>query len=267
MSYRTIRRIVGETNLERKVRALLGVSFLTLVCLGFFLAAHQNENLVRNQTLATARLLVNHVVEKRHLEVFATLKPKAEQGEDNQDQFVPENDGNYNFKSRVLLPQVSGPVPAENKPMTDFVEKMSRRLLETGLAEISEEDERDRVFVYLKAVRAKPACLKCHNTPREQKLGLGTLKEGDFMAAVNIRFPMAPTEYEISLNRAILLFFGIGLAALAMLFTYMIVRYVIVKPLAHLRHVSEEVAAGNLAVRAELKSGDEFAACRTSSAR
>ena len=45
MSYRTFRRLVGETSLERKVRALLGGALLLLVCLGFFLAACQKDHL------------------------------------------------------------------------------------------------------------------------------------------------------------------------------------------------------------------------------
>ena len=43
-----------------------------------------------------------------------------------------------------------------------------------------------------------------------------------------------------------------------MLASYAIVRYVIVKPLAHLRDVSERISHGDIALRAELHTGDEF---------
>jgi signal transduction histidine kinase len=43
-----------------------------------------------------------------------------------------------------------------------------------------------------------------------------------------------------------------------MLVAYAIVRYVIVKPLDHLRHVSDEVRRGNIDARADIHTADEF---------
>src|SRR6202000_2440745 len=45
---------------------------------------------------------------------------------------------------------------------------------------------------------------------------------------------------------------------LAMFASYMIVRYVIVKPVKHLRDVSDAIAAGKLNVRSQIQTGDEF---------
>ena len=40
--------------------------------------------------------------------------------------------------------------------------------------------------------------------------------------------------------------------------SYLIIRYVIVKPVKHLKEVSDAIAAGQLNVRAEIQTGDEF---------
>ena len=40
--------------------------------------------------------------------------------------------------------------------------------------------------------------------------------------------------------------------------SYLIVRYVIVKPVKHLKEVSDAIAAGELNVRSEIQTGDEF---------
>ncbi len=45
---------------------------------------------------------------------------------------------------------------------------------------------------------------------------------------------------------------------LAMVASYVIVRYVIVKPLRHLRDVSDAISRGNTTLRAEIHTGDEF---------
>jgi signal transduction histidine kinase len=51
---------------------------------------------------------------------------------------------------------------------------------------------------------------------------------------------------------------AIATAFLAMLASYAIVRYVIVKPVQHLKHVSDSVAHGDLDQRADIRTGDEF---------
>ncbi|GIT28416.1 MAG: hypothetical protein Ct9H300mP1_04620 [Planctomycetaceae bacterium] len=45
---------------------------------------------------------------------------------------------------------------------------------------------------------------------------------------------------------------------LAILAIYVIVRYVITKPVMHLKKVSDAIAQGNLDMRAEIRTGDEF---------
>ncbi len=45
---------------------------------------------------------------------------------------------------------------------------------------------------------------------------------------------------------------------LAMIAAWVIVKYIIVKPLKHLRDVSEEVAQGDFGKRAEINTADEF---------
>ncbi|MGH7200460.1 MAG: sensor histidine kinase, partial [Planctomycetaceae bacterium] len=59
-------------------------------------------------------------------------------------------------------------------------------------------------------------------------------------------------------NYAILWTTAIVTTVLAMLAAYAIVRYVIVKPVLHLKHVSDEIARGTLDLRADIRTGDEF---------
>ncbi|MBM4022105.1 MAG: HAMP domain-containing protein, partial [Planctomycetes bacterium] len=70
--------------------------------------------------------------------------------------------------------------------------------------------------------------------------------------------PDAATRKAINWNRALLLATAIITVFLAMLAAYAIVRYVIVKPLEHLREVSDEVRRGNVDARAEIHTADEF---------
>ncbi len=70
--------------------------------------------------------------------------------------------------------------------------------------------------------------------------------------------PYEETADAISSSRAILIAVAILTVFLAMITLYLIVRYVIVKPLQHLRDVSDEVSRGKMEVRAEIHTNDEF---------
>ena len=71
-------------------------------------------------------------------------------------------------------------------------------------------------------------------------------KAGDLAGAVVVNLPMEQTYKAINSNRAILITAAMVTAILAMVSSYMIVRYVIVKPVKHLRDVSDAIAAGRL---------------------
>jgi two-component system, NarL family, sensor histidine kinase BarA len=56
------------------------------------------------------------------------------------------------------------------------------------------------------------------------------------------------------------LLFAIGIITvfLAMVILYVIIHYVVVRPLQHLRDVSEQISRGNTELRAEIQTNDEF---------
>ncbi len=105
-------------------------------------------------------------------------------------------------------------------------------------------------FQYYGAVRATKSCLTCHYHE--------AAKEGELLGMAKVTFPMGPTERASDWNNAILLATAIGTAFLAMVAAYAIVRYVIVKPVLHLKEVSDAISRGNLDRRADIRTGDEF---------
>jgi len=60
------------------------------------------------------------------------------------------------------------------------------------------------------------------------------------------------------INRAILITTALVSALLLMAGSYLIVRYIIVKPVKHLKEVSDAISAGELNIRSEIQTGDEF---------
>ena len=273
MSYRTIKRLLGETSLERKCRLLLGGGFLILILIGFFFANRQTESLVWEQNVRNGQMLFESVLREKHQSgLVAELRRgrKDDEAIAKLAEYIKQDSSpidsptaTIKFISRFLRPTSQVPagvsLPTEYSPTSDYNAALFKRLCDNNLLELKDADEKPSEFTYMKAVRAEKRCLDCHPTNFERtKLQIAKYTEGQLMGAVNIRFPLENTELILNVNRAILLSFAIGTALLAMLFAYIIVRYVIVKPVAHLREVSEEIAQGNLAVRSDINTGDEF---------
>ncbi len=82
--------------------------------------------------------------------------------------------------------------------------------------------------------------------------------EGDLMAIVKVVLPNGEIGERLSWNRALLMVAAIVTVFFAMVASWGIIRYVIVKPLRHLRNVSDEISRGNTTLRAEIHTGDEF---------
>jgi signal transduction histidine kinase len=75
---------------------------------------------------------------------------------------------------------------------------------------------------------------------------------------VRITLDNAIAKAAVTKSRAILISVAIVTAVLSVFALWIIVRWVILKPLAHLREVTERVSLGEMTVRAEINSGDDF---------
>ena len=78
------------------------------------------------------------------------------------------------------------------------------------------------------------------------------------LRVMKVVIPSGPTEDEITQTRGVLSAIAIVTVFLSMVALYAVVRYVIVKPLNHLREVSDEISRGNYDLRANIQTGDEF---------
>jgi signal transduction histidine kinase len=125
---------------------------------------------------------------------------------------------------------------------------------EKSLVEDGRPVDGGRFYEYYQAIYAGTRCVDCHRV----MTGPPDLFEGDLIAIAKIRISNGPTQAKLNLNRAFLLSSAIVTVFLAMVASWVIVRYVIVKPLKHLREVSDEISQGDLAQRADIHTGDEF---------
>ncbi|NQT39764.1 MAG: HAMP domain-containing protein [Planctomycetes bacterium] len=294
MSYRSFKRVLGETSLERKCRFLFGACLLLLITGSFLWYGKETEKLVFEQNPTKGRLLVDQVMLVEHWKGLETrqLDPDSlpwegvtqnEGGSELVDALANELSKNE-YKWRFIIKDDLTPAiaaPGEKKQPLDLFEKeLLTRFLKAPAQDPSEGepaefDERwlpDRnEYQYYQVVRAKEKCLLCHKASGESMGGVGGLptyspalgnvtarNAGDLLAVVRVTIPNGPTQEALEKNWGILGATAIVTVLLAMIALYVIVRYVIVKPLKHLRDVSDEISHGNITLRADIHTGDEF---------
>jgi two-component system sensor histidine kinase BarA len=286
MSYRAFKRLLGETSLERKCRFLFGGFTVLLITGSFWLYARQTERLAYNQITTTAcRLLVKQIVDNQlatrcRAGVKGTPAPPAPPGKggtrekpaviaeppdggsggppDRMDQAIEEFREQWEKHWPQALQQyhhwTTRPDALDQDHLPD--QATLERLKEFEANPNKHEDNRLALSqgksFYYGAVRASKSCLECHQRLRPD------LAEGDLLAVITIEVPTDSIAEGFHYNRALLITTALGTALFIMGGSYLIVRYVIVKPVKHLKDVSDAISAGQLNVRSEIQTGDEF---------
>jgi signal transduction histidine kinase len=288
MSYRAFKRLLGETSLERKCRFLFGAGILLLITGSFWLYSYLTEKLAYQQVSPMGQLLVDWLVTKQHLQRLKIKKWEWDQQyQDDAGEEVkqrPPNPGSkewrqlsqafaldkdstehspeetrpyqHSYQHSIIKPKARSRM---NQPEDSFESDLLKRFLsDPAEKEYSRLLPSKQRLHYYGAVRATGKCLTCHPQTAEERDAYGDLKEGDLMALVRINIPTTAIEEGVHQNRAWLITTALVTALLIMGGSYLIVRYVIVKPVKHLKEVSDAISAGELNVRSEIQTGDEF---------
>lgn len=316
ITYRGLKKLLGETSLERKCRFLFGIALFCLITGSFWLQGSRTRQLVEQQKIIEARDRVPDILRVRHYQSFNRQKPlPTVSGPAGSVPAVSGPAGAENATSAESKESVSGGVSGETAE-SDNVNDVARTddtgtetsdhdAVTAGIArrfsvfeeqlgmdpnfnagvkwnlilqsdtpdddgfdarQLFESDEEkqeyyvfatnqndERILKYYAAIRVSDSCRVCHDGNTAQDYADVTLP-----AMASVTSPMVAVEGQLSQSRAILFASAIFTTFLAMLVAYAIVRYIIVKPVLHLKDVSDEIARGNLNLRAEINTGDEF---------
>ena len=84
MSYRGIKRVLGETSLERKCRFLFGGGLMLFITGSFYFYARLNSTLVYKQNQTTAQLLISPILMETHWKELESKEEFDDKQEDVQ---------------------------------------------------------------------------------------------------------------------------------------------------------------------------------------
>ena len=333
ISYRALKKFIGETSLERKCRFLFGFALLILITASFWLYDFSTRRLIDSQQVLAANSLVDRILQLHHYRLFIAQEEPATGDQsalpyvnDDSESTAPSGDAEIRdttsrdatlaYIRLILFEQSANDEPnyyagswkltnaANEFPENDIGFDARRIFLDEERTEddhwiIRSEAGKPRMLSYYSAIRVKGFCTKCHSPegkvgnianlqPERFLMSAGTESptmpdpEGSHVAApdttaalktldtgappekqprppllsiLRIDLSLESVDAQLSRNRAILLATGIVTAFLAMLVAYVIVRYIIVKPVLHLKDVSDEIARGNLNLRRDQHGG------------
>ena len=230
---------------------------MLLITGSFYVYARLNANLIYEQNQFTGRMLITPMILEthwKHFEQSDEIKPLIDELATS---LKPEDLRGYTWNFYFTRRK-----PDESTKATDRAENFRTPgssagydawgLINRGESEVIDIDRDAGKYTYYREVRAEQSCVTCHREWEPK------LQRGDLMGMAEVMFPLNSTEEALAWNNAVLLATAIVTAFLAMLAAYVIVRYVIVKPVLHLKDVSDEIARGTLDLRADIRTGDEF---------
>lgn len=259
MSYRALKRVLGETSLERKFLVLFGGSLLVLIAGSFWWYGRSTERLVYESSTESAKSLVVSIIAMHHTAIWADDQQKALV--DDLKEGLKSRDFDWEF-IRLVEEGPDAPSPADMEVLRKF--NLSSRPepqenLDEEYADIRVGGGESPEYIFYKPIRiTNKQCIICHTSLRIGVADMAPQEIGDLVSVLKLRMPDKKTQTALTWNNAILIGTAIITSFLAVMASYLIVRYIIVKPLGHLRDVSDRISQGDISLRAELHTGDEF---------
>jgi signal transduction histidine kinase len=253
---------------------MLATCLLLLITGSFWFYGMETEKIVTDQNRIMGRLLVDQQMCFTHWLEWG--------GEDDKYrplvQDLSQRLSKQKFTSRFIRPDSPNGAGGPRDEFEARVLDQYRKPISEAPANGDPEkypgfpDDDNNEYQYFQPVYAEESCLvSCHVTAPSGldtmntsvsltgKVTTGTpLSEGDLMAIVKVTIPNGPTQNTLIVNRAILIATAIITVFLAVVACYLIIRYIVVKPLRHLRDLSDAISRGNTSLRAHIHTGDEF---------
>jgi signal transduction histidine kinase len=298
MSYRGFKRVLGETSLERKCRWWFGITLGVLLFLSFYFSGQRLRDIVYKSDRKLGPNLVQSALSEAHFQLDIKfmadeLRRSRNAAEPTSsamlglevdkdavalyETFVASNkELGRKFEWYAILPQDAPLNPKhKNPPDSEYERALVAKFPSRWVAPITPEGaespqdrkshlyeehvvkrEGKQLYRYYQPIYAERSCVNCHEH-------LGTiarphLAEGDLMAVVRVEVDRGDTLNEIAELEATMYAVAVAIFVLSMFLLWFIVRYVIVKPVQHLRDVSNAVRDGDIEQRADIRTGDEF---------
>ncbi len=263
-------------SLAAKCQLLFGGAVVLIIAAALFVPGQRIEDLMKDIDRRAAAVLADQAV----LDHLARPGPSAPWAE-------PDTDGTRATRNGARLVGTA----RDPSTLTRFETRAPARLKKLDDIDfVYQRYDRDRGVVgyrYARELRATTECLRCHSTLpggniNQQTRGATTAQiattiattlsattpatqpstrpttRGSVLGIVSVDIESQLNDNQILLNRVLLLAAGLLAGTLAIVVLYFIVTGLILKPVRVLQETAEKVSSGDLNIRSDISTGDEF---------
>ena len=236
------KRRSSKSTLERRGRLLFGLFILltVLACLSW--PWWQMERLVRSGDPDRAKTLARAYLQNRHATRFAADAQSAEQ---------LKRLGVIPGEKEPKLILIAPPAPAQSQGLPSGLSSFETTAIKVFLKHPTEKgygQTTGNSFHYVEALRAESQCLACHSP----------YKAGDLIGAIALELNIRERNETLLATRLVMLVAALLVVLLSMAIFYALFRYMVVRPIQHLKNVADRASSGDLLVRSEIDTGNEL---------
>ena len=143
---------------------------------------------------------------------------------------------------------INAPTPFEAASLREFEKKGFEASREGAAAVISENGK--RFYQRVRPLQVERSCLRCHAQQG--------YREGEIRGGLSVSIPMASADAHAMRNRAALGLSGLAILGIVGLSLYLLLRRIVLTPVAHLHQIASRLLTGDYSARASLETRDEF---------
>jgi signal transduction histidine kinase len=252
-----------KMSLAAKCQLLFGAAVVLIIAAALLVPWQRMEQLTDQITLNFARGLAHNAARQHAAMETARRSPATTQA-------TPSSPAD----PRSIAPKLSLVHPrGKRAALSPFEERALRHFAaDTPSTEhyLRQSDDRHGPpkLRYAWPLYADSSCIGCHasdlppgavvGTPPATAAASPAEKRGPLLAMVSVEVPPQVESFDILLNRVFLFTAGLLAGILAIAVFYLITTRLILRPVRVLQETAEKVSTGNLDIRSDISTGDEF---------
>ena len=263
-------------HLSLQMKFLLSIVFIVVPILGliFVWTGIENENQAKEQVLTQARVLSKQVILTRQwiTDCGGVLVPLESKGAKNTTCFIDDRLktsrgwylrftpamvtkklSQYSLKQDLYRFRLTSLTPLNPDNMPDAFETNAlngfKRKKLTEVFRFRKHNGR-HYFQYMVPLYLEKGCLKCHKPQNNASFAI--------RGGLSVFLPVDRMSSTIKNNNLKLAFYGTSLIFLTIFTLFILMRRVVIRPLQDLEKMASEIGQGNMDIRVNINTGDEF---------
>jgi signal transduction histidine kinase len=251
-------------SLAAKCQLLFGAAVVLIIAAALFVPAYRIEVLMDQLDEAAAQTLARQLMVE-HLSRQTVVGTAF--ADPNESATTQPTEPSYMPPRLVrVLP------PADLERLTTFEKRAISDLLRDPTKGFYDRyyagRDNDKIYKYAQPLYLEPACVNCHsitssdarppNLSALRPTTLPTTQQSEIYGLVSIEIPSQIQPNQLLLNRVFILTAGLLAGTLAVFVFYLITTRLILQPVRVLQETAEKVSEGDLNIRSDISTGDEF---------